>query len=780
MAERMPPPAFYPGSPPANPGALARYLPPLPGGAAAAWLQAMGIQPGIPWQSGGGILDPFGAAPQVVLELARAGYPVLVAANNPISRFLIELRAGPPGESELRAAIANLAAVRRGDQRLEPHIRSLYQTSCDRCGRTVEAEAFLWDRESSLPYARLIHCSACGLEGEHPASQQDIQNALRFAEDRLHRARALERVAPLNDPDRENVEEALQVYLPRAVYALFTMINKLEAIPARPAERKLLVALLLSTCDQASALWPHPSGRPRPRQLLAPPRYRENNLWMALENSQREWLADAAQAPVCAWPELPVPGGISIFEGRLKDLQEQLQGHSPAAAVAALPRPNQAFWTLSALWSGWLWGREALGHFRSVLRRRRYDWNWHAAALASGFHSLADSLPAGTPMLGLIGEAEPGFISAALLGAEAAGLALEGVALRADAAQAQITWRRSARRVPEIQSSEEAGQPASSQVQRMAERAANAARDYLLLRSEPASYLQLHTAALADLVRELDLFTPQADQPRRIFPGQMVSAINQAFEQAFTYRSGLLRYGGSEKSLEVGYWWLRDWSPQGYGKTAGPGQGRPLADQVEIELVRYLVKCQVCQQEDIDQHLCRFFPGTLTPNDELLAVLLRSYAAFTPESQQWRLRTEDQPEARRKDVQRIQQQLQSLGKQLGFQVSGVRPLLWTRPNGAAYAAFYVLASAVFADLVYLSSQRAERFFLVLPGGRAELALYKMKHNAHLAQAVKAGWRFVKFRHVQHLGNANLQTAAHFEEQVELDPLQDTSPQLRMF
>lgn len=780
MAERLPPPVFHPGSPPANPGALARYLPPLPQGAAAAWLQAKGIQPGIPWQSGGGILDPFGAAPQIALELARAGYAVLVAANNPISRFLIELQADPPSEGELRAAIANLAASRRGDERLEPHIRSLYHTACDRCGRAVEAEAFLWDRESNLPYARILHCTACGLEGEYPASQQDVQNALRFAEDRLHRARALERVAPLNDPDRENVAEALQVYLPRAVYALFTMINKLEAIPARPAERRLLIALLLSTCDQANALWPHPAGRPRPRQLLAPPRYRENNLWMALENSQREWLADAPRVAVCAWPALPAPGGISIFEGRLKDLQEQLQGRLPAAAVAALPRPNQAFWTLSALWSGWLWGREALGHFRSVLRRRRYDWNWHAAALASGFHSLVESLKVGAPLLGLIGEAEPGFISAALLGAEAAGLELDGVALRADAAQAQITWRRSDRRVAEIQSSEEVEQPASSQVQRMAERAVQAARDYLLLRSEPASYLQLHTAALADLVRELDLFTPPPDRPRRIFPGQMVSAVNQAFEHAFSYRGGLLRYGGSEKSLEAGYWWLRDWTPPKPGKTGLPAQGRPLADQVEIELVRYLVKCQACQREEIDQHLCGQFPGLLTPNDELLAVLLRSYAAYTPETRQWRLRPEDQPEARRKDIQRIQGQLQAIGRQLGFQVSGERPLLWIRQNGGVYAAFYVLASAVFSELVYLSAQRAESAFLTLPGGRAELALHKLKHNPHLAQTVRAGWRFVKFRHVQHLSNANLHSAAQFEEQLELDPLQDTSPQLRMF
>jgi hypothetical protein len=52
---------------------------------AAAWLARHPIQPGT-W-----LLDPFGFAPQLAIEAARSGYRVLVTANNPITRFLLEM-----------------------------------------------------------------------------------------------------------------------------------------------------------------------------------------------------------------------------------------------------------------------------------------------------------------------------------------------------------------------------------------------------------------------------------------------------------------------------------------------------------------------------------------------------------------------------------------------------------------------------------------------------------------------------------------------------------------
>jgi hypothetical protein len=328
--------AYLPGDSPL-PGPLARYLPPIPHGVATRWLNANVLEAPVPAESRSWVLDPFGAAPRLAVEAARAGFRVLVAANNPVARFLLEMQANPPPKKELVAALADLGAARKGDERLEPHIRLLYLTQCANCGAELEAEMFLWERNHSAPYAKIYRCALCKDTGEHPVNEADVARAMQFTPNSLHHARALERVAGRDDPDRGNVEEALEAYLPRAVYALFTLLNRLDSLAVPAARRRYLQALLLSACDQANTLWPHPVGRVRPRQLTSPPRFRERNIWKALEEALDLWAAPLEAGlpvlPVTVWPELPPgTGGLCLFEGRLRDLGRARAGE-PVQAI---------------------------------------------------------------------------------------------------------------------------------------------------------------------------------------------------------------------------------------------------------------------------------------------------------------------------------------------------------------------------------------------------------------------------------------------------------------
>jgi len=110
--------AFIPGRRSSFAGLLARFLPPIPAGIAQVWLHDQ-ASPG-DW-----ILDPFGIAPLLSYEAAREGYRVLVVANNPIARFLLQLTASPLPETEMRNALAHLSMSRIGEQRLEPFIKNL-------------------------------------------------------------------------------------------------------------------------------------------------------------------------------------------------------------------------------------------------------------------------------------------------------------------------------------------------------------------------------------------------------------------------------------------------------------------------------------------------------------------------------------------------------------------------------------------------------------------------------------------------------------------------------
>ena len=757
---------YLAGRPLDRPEPLARFLPPIPEGVITSWLRS-NIPPGADTSQPVLVLDPFGASPRVALEAARAGYILLVAANNPITRFMLEIAAHPPTEDELRAALADLAASKKGDERLEPHIRSLYITNCDQCGREVEVEAFLWDRgdlggaadkatpANPTPYARIYHCPYCNTNGEFPTIETDLARAAQFTTSSLHRARALERVTSLDDPERHHAEEALAVYLPRAVYALFTLINRLDGLNLAPLRRTHLQALLLSACDQANTLWAHPTGRARPRALTIPPKFRENNVWQALEQAIPQWALPGKPVPLVIWPEQPpLQGGIVVFEGRLRQLMEYLADVPIGAVVTALPRPNQAFWTLSALWAGWLWGREAAAPIKSVLRRRRYDWAWHTTALHATMESLAPRLKPKTPFFALIGEAEPGFLSASMIAAGNAGYELLGLVMPTEGGQVQISWQS-----PDIEPSQSYSEGERVDIVR------SAASRYLRELGEPCHYLCLHAAALSALSQAGALRQSQ------LASADMLTQVNRTLEGALSYRSGFSRLGGSDKSLEIGHWWLRE----------VPQDILPLSDRVEIELVRYLIHHTDVSLLAIYTNLYELFPGLHTPNAELIQTCLESYGEETaPGSGTWHIHPQNTPKARRIDLKNITAHISEIGRLLGYQVEGDQPIVWRDNSGEVVHAWYATVSAVISEMVFKRSHPPGKSMIALPGGRSNLVAFKLQHDPRLRQAVEEGWRFVKFRQVRWLAQNPVLDREALDPLLAQDSLTYELPQMRLF
>ncbi|KAF0107870.1 MAG: hypothetical protein FD146_1501 [Anaerolineaceae bacterium] len=728
------------GTPPASAtGPLDRFLPPFPDGAAAA-LVAPHAAPGA-W-----LLDPFGAAPRLAVELARAGYRVLVAVNNPITRFLLEMACQPPARSELQAALAELASARKGEERIESHLQSLYQTECVKCRRVVPAEAFVWERGGTVPVSRIYNCP-CGESGEHPVTEADQARAGQMsAAAGLHRARALERVAALDDPDRLHVQEALECYLPRAVYALITIANKLDGLSLTPERRRCLIALLLSACDEANTLWPHPTERPRPKQLTVPPRFLEKNIWRSLERGVDEWSGGENAVPLATWPRVPdEAGGVCLYEGPVRALAPRLKEIAPSAIVSVVPRPNQAFWTLSALWAGWLWGREAVAPFKSVLRRRRYDWDWHAAALYAALKNLAAHLPLDARLFALVPEPEPSFLTAVLLAASEAGFDLNGIAIRSRHDPAQAAWNRRAFPRPAIDEID------AGEVRR-------AMLEYLRARGEPVTYLHLHAAGLAAL----------AEQHALTWKKEALPALNAPITAAI--ESGAFVHHAAGAAAETGLWALPEWD------AAAPS----LPDRVEMFLVPFLQKNPACRLPDIETALNAELRGLFTPPLGLVRETLASYAVETDGG--WTLRPEDSPSARRADLESAAAQLAALGARLGYAVSRSdqpgRTMLWQEGGEDVYA-FYLLASAVAGQAVRQNPHPPERSLLVLPGGRAGLLSAKLRRDPALEALWNRGWRVLKFRQLRRLAESEGLDRGQWEKELSGDPLEPPE-QMRMF
>lgn len=757
---------FYPGSGniPALP--LARFLPPLPDGMIAGWL-GDNVPPGS-W-----LLDPLGSSPALVLEAARAGYRVIAACNNPILSFMIETLAAAPRSGEIQSALAELAVTKRGEERLEKHIQSLYLTECENCGEPTPAHAFLWRKGEPQPYARLYRCANCGEapSGERPVTPADLARLQSMGGDRLQRARALQRVILNDEEHRADVEEALESYLPRPLYVLFTLLNKVEGLGLPPDRVRLLHALLISAFDAGSTLWPWPAGRSRPRQLTVPPQFRENNLWAALEEAAAAWVSGGPPIPVTRWPSLPEvgvqpSGAICLFRGRVKTLMPLPPDLQPRAVITAFPRPSQAFWTLSALWTGWLWGAEAALPLRNVLDRRRYDWNWHTSAMHSALAAVGWNLPAGTPFFGVVSDLAPGFLSAVVAACQAAGFDLEGLAMRGEQELAQGLW------FPLGGPQPDASPPAEPQIdaKKLDETVRAALQSDLLARAEPAPYLVEYAAGLEALARA-------GAVPRSLssIPGDLLTRIQAVLARTFADRSFLKLYGGPAE--ESGWWWLASGSA---------GAALPLADRIEIEAVRFMQRQPVFTLEELEQALCAQFTGLQAPSPELVRACLESYAERLAgpggePSEQWRMQAGETAAARRADLQEMQALLEKAGRSLGMRVVQDGPVsIWLDAAGEETWRFYRMASSLIARYVLAPPPRPpERMVLVLPGSRARLLALKLRRDPRLAEAASA-WPILKFRHLREIASRADLTLELWESLLDDDPLTDDATQMRLF
>lgn len=725
---------YLPGEPLAEEGPLGRFLPPLPRGVVGEWVRQAGLgeEP---------VLDPFGSSPQLAVEAAEAGCAVLVAVNNPITRFVLERRIDPLSSDELQRALSKLATAPKDSGRLESFILELYRTRCARCGGEVIADYFVWDVDVGTPVLKAYACEHCQHVGEDPVDETDLQLAGSYTGSGLARAQALEEVAPVGDPARSHAEAALTVYPGRALFALVTLIHKAHQLRLQGREAIALRALLLSAFAAADNMWAHPEGRERPKQLTPSPNFRETNVWRALERGAEMWVRDPVDVAIRWWPESgPVlPGAVSIYGGTIRKLADTITELPHPSLLTMPPRPNQAYWTLSALWAAWLWGREVAEPIRAALRRRRYDWNWHASALRQTARYLTHRLPSSTSVVMIVPEAEPRFLAACLAGFDGAGMQLEAIALRSDERQAQLRWSFDAAESQRRFATLELG--LQGEIER---------------RGEPTAFPVLMARAAATLAGKRgfeSLWQAAGETP--------VSELQNKVEEALSDPRRFVRMD-QRQDPERGVYWL----------TRPPDEVIALADRIERKVVEILRRKDSLTTLELDRELCRAFPGLMTPDHGYLMACLDSYGELDDQGC-WSLRLEDHSEARRKDMQEIRAALHQLGKRLGYEVAGQDPIDWLEA-GQAIQSFCVLETAILADA---PTTDEESVAFVLPGGRASLLAAKANRDPRLQQNLSSGLVVIKFRHVRRLlGDRNLSRESLWER-LTIDPPEHQDPQL---
>lgn len=719
---------------------LRRFLPPLEAGAVGELIELEGL-------GGSLLLDPYGSSPHLINEAARAGCALLVAVNNPITRFALEALLNPFSVEDLQSALASLGATEKDGQRLERFILELYRSECVECGGEIHVEYFVWRASEGVPVAKAYACPHCNHAGQEQASALDRERATGLAGRGLQRAMALEAIAPVGDPDRSGAEAALSVYPSRALFGLITLVNKREQLDLAGRQDEALRALLLAAFDAADNMWAHPEGRPRPKQLTASPEFREVNLWRAMERAIDTWARSDPPVPTKSWSEegLPSPGEVAVFPGAVREFTATLESGLEASITGVPPRPNQAYWTLSALWTSWLWGRAEAQGIRAALRRRRYDWTWHAEALRQTFGHLVERLPPGTPVFAFVPESEPGYLGACLAGWDAAGMTLEGRSLRMDDRQARLTGR--------LDSPAESSGFGWDRAQAIVQDAIGVCLRRL---GEPARFDTLYMAAVSELGRrrQLGRLWESGDEPP-------IGGLSRTVQGALGDREAFARLD-QRQDIEAGVFWL--------SRPEEAEEG--LADRTEQAVVAGLRRRELWSELELDREVCRQLEGLNTPDRRLVQAALESYAEQDEEGS-WHLRSEDRGRARQKDLLQVRELLVEIGERLGYDVSGQDPIQWSA--GDTRLAFSVVESATLGREA--APGEDEVVIYVIPGGRASLLAEKARRDPRLKERLEAGQLVLKFRHVRRLASDTTLNRANLMERLALDPPEHQDPQL---
>lgn len=711
---------------------LSRFLPPLPREVISTWVQDN-------TETGDLVIDPLGANPLLAIEIANAGGRVLFARNNPILWLLLEVMASATDKKDIAGIISKLLLSRQSGTTLEDQLKSIYATHCVDCGEELQPYGYIWDEGAQLPVGKIYQCPACGEEGEKPVSEADIQSLKNLGNIGLQRIRAFQRAVLGGDYEKESIEAALDCYLPRAVFTVMLLVNRLDGLKLELTERRLLQAIFISIFDDANSLWHWPIRDHRHLQLNVPSRFLEKNLWRSIESAAENWANGYGKVSVSYYPKLPPKnGGICLYQRKLADHDDFLSNEKPKAIVAVFPRPNQAFWTFSALWSGWLWGRKGTSPMRSALSRRRYDWYWFAKAILSTMDSIKDKFGDEIPFFGLLPEATPNFYLGLLCGMYSAGFQLESAAYRPYDELIQCKWK-----------------PGAAEYSNHEPDARDLIKNYMKARGEPASFSELMMNSLSNLVLQGAIPQEIDDYDETYFRQiqEMFSAQLRDEHFSIAFPSNL--QGGSR-------WWLLD----------ARDCHQPLAERVENFIAAEFQVKSPLDLHDIEKSCCEYFSGNLTPSHELILAVLESYTQESDgEEYLHHLRTGENTASRQKDIEEARDLLMKISNNFGFKSvePEKRTLLWQDKGNSTIYQFFLKTSCDISTLILKASEDNIPKVIVLPGSRSRLIAFRLREDPRLAKSLEGNWHFLKFRHLRRMAARENFTYELWENLLDGDP-----------
>jgi hypothetical protein len=762
---------------------LARFLDPLPADVVRRYLSCY-------TEAGDLILDPLAQRPTLPLVATQLGRKAIASNFNPINALLIEGVLTLPEPAEVDSATAQLGDSPKRGQPLRDHINSLYESTCGHCSNPVTVAYFLWDAEDDSPVQKGYDCPHCGRSGEFPVEDEDLLVLDGVENQGIHYWYLLERLAQPHEPERALAEELLRLYTPRNLYVLVNISMKIDALFAGSPLQRTLQLILLSCLDSCSKVGAAPLPRASALRLQPPQKFVERNVWVAFEEAYRAVRRLAPSPPVGLANRLQQAregeAQVLVLNEPVRSVASVLPPASVSLIIGAPQDYYRPFWTLSYLWSAWLWGREKAAPLRPLLRKTM-GWTWYRRTLSAALQSLHESLQREGQMLFVLEGADLVQVGNLILAAVAASFKLEGILLQPDDVEPSRHPKQATTAAYRLSFSGDrntyAEPPQISPEDlrpQLRQTALEAIVGVLRDRAQALHLNWLHAAVWERWAGEgllTEALALETDLSAADFLDEVLEA---ALDEGMV--SGILELvpQGPEDEPAPQLWWLR-------GREYPP---QPLGDRAE-EAVRQVLRSESLSLEQLQDCIYSRFPGLLTPQAPLLDQCLKSYATYDAASGTWLLRSEDRPEGLSQEKEDALTALTAVGRRLGYQVRGPGQhnsdraihMAWGE-GGTERQLFVVKQTTRFGDLLAGPTDQGDEVqrHIVISERRVPLLKFRVRTEPLLPRALSLGrWRFIKLNNLQALAAREELALDDLEHAVGLEPLTESpDTQLPLF
>ncbi len=786
---------------------LERYLQLLPGNVVAEYLATY-------TKPGDLLLDPFAQTESLLLKAAAQGRKAIASNFNPINILLLRALLTLPSRQEIDAATMHLGDSLKRGVPLREHILQLYATTCHRCLQPVTVEYFLWNGEDGRPVEKYYHCRHCATDGQFPAEEGDWEMLGKIERQGVHYWYLMERLAQPHEPERKLAQELLDLYTPRNLCALTDLSMKIEMLFADSPLQAALQLILLACLDTCSKLDVSSIPRPTALRLRPPTRFVERNVWYAFEEARRQVRDLSPPSPLALSLHLQELLGEEtaqavLINQPLRRLVTTLPAGSVSLVISAPRTYYRPFWTLSYLWSGWLWGREKTMLFSPVLRRKTMGWSWYRRTLSAGLKTLHRPLRPQGRMVFILDSADPAHVTNLILAAVGAGFKLKRVLYQPQAMhppKEPMRGMEGAYRLVFAREERPTEEPQEIPLSRLAaalQKAALTSAGELLRERGEALHFSWLLSAIYQRWGQNDLLR------QTLMLRKKVSAVDFLGEQIETALQEGLKKGALELLAETPgeeegprLWWL-----EGKGYPA-----RPLGDQVEQAVYDTLKQETELAYEPLRDRIYSLFPGLFTPGPGLVEECLCSYGLEDESSGRWHLQPAEEERSLERERDEALALLVELGHRLGYQVSqgskkgrrraeGLRALLtreekawrprlargvdvaWGEEDKACHLFSFRQTSILGPTLTGRGKRGNEgRRYLVIPKRRVELLRFRMEAELLLRRALADGeWQFIKLCHLKALASKQHPARQDLTQIIGLKPLiESPEAQLPLF